>query len=338
MSLEDKVKVLWRICFDDTPDFVNLYFQLRYKDDRNMGIMKDGQLLSALQIIPYEMNSWGTFFHAAYLSGVCTNPFVRKQGLMRQLLGDTHRRLYAEDCSVSTLIPAEPWLFDCYAKSGYAPLFYYDWTTVTPKADDEDDASIYVSSYKDNAVGVYQYFYWSMRERPCCIQHTTDDFTVIMSDLYLSKGELWVARLTKTDEVCGVAFCIPQADNCRINELMADNDSISRALVCHACRQCHVESAEVIHPSDNNAHRLGMLRIVRLDDILARYAEAHPTEERCWLITDPEIPENNGCFQIQKGEYRLLDKPVPDAPTLTIGQLASLLWRDDHPYMSLMLN
>lgn len=336
MDMKEEVKKLWRICFDDTPDFVELYFRMRYREELNMGIVRNGRLLSALQIIPYGMSSWGTVFPAAYLSGVCTHPDARKQGLMRQLLAQTHRRLYAESCPVSTLIPAEPWLFDCYGVSGYAPVFCYDWTTVT--VPEEEDTSFHLLEYKEDNEGVYAYFDQKMHERPCCIQHSEKDFQVILADLYLSDGQLWVARNPESKEVCGLAFCVPQTEDCLINELMYDEESVKRALICRACHHFHVSRAEVLHPSSDDKHRLGMLRIVRVDDILTRYAAAHPSEERCWIITDPEIPENNGCFQIQQGCFQRVDIPTAHAEPITIGQLASLLWKNAHPYMSLMLN
>ena len=200
-DLKSSVRHLWELCFRDTPEFIDLYFRLRYRDALNEAILRDGQVVSALQLIPYELLTWGVRLPLAYLSGVCTHPQARRQGLMRRLLRQTHRRLYAEGCPVSSLIPAEPWLFDCYATSGYAPLFVYDWRRLSIAPGDD---TVTVSEYREDSRDVYAYFSRKMAERPCCVLHSEEDFGVVLADLYLSEGSLWVARRDGT--VTGLAF------------------------------------------------------------------------------------------------------------------------------------
>ena len=44
-------------------------------------------------------------------------------GAMRELLSQAFTRMLHNDMSISTLIPAEPWLFGYYAGMGYVPVF-----------------------------------------------------------------------------------------------------------------------------------------------------------------------------------------------------------------------
>ena len=44
---------------------------------------------------------------------------------MRQLLSQAFARMLPNGIFFSTLIPANPWLFDYYARIGYAPVFQY---------------------------------------------------------------------------------------------------------------------------------------------------------------------------------------------------------------------
>ena len=63
----------------------------------------------------------GEDIHTAYISGACTHPDYRNQGVMHELLSQAFARMLHNNVALSTLIPAEPWLFDYYGRSGYAP-------------------------------------------------------------------------------------------------------------------------------------------------------------------------------------------------------------------------
>ena len=331
-STKAAVRKLWKQCFNDTPEFIDLYFRTRYRDELNETIVCNDRVVSALQIIPYEMTSWGTRFPMAYLSGVCTHPDVRKQGLMRRLLEQTHRRLYADGYRVSTLIPAEPWLFGCYATSGYTPVFTYTWSqhAITPV-----ESRLSVNEYRENHQGVYAYFCRKTAERPCGVLHSEADFRIVTEDLYLSEGYLLVAR--RDEKVVGLAFCVPDADVCRVNECLADSPAIGQALLNKACERCFTEQAEWIHPTrpGEEAHPLGMLRIIRAEEVLSLYAASHPDFTACWHVTDTAIEVNNGTFRLERGTcHRTSD----EGTIMPVETLARHLWKEDNPYMSLMLN
>ena len=99
-----------------------------------------------------------------------------------------------------------------------------------------------------------------------------------------------------------------------------------------------MQEAECLHPvaPGETGRPLGMLRIVRVADVLALHARTHPDVEACWRITDPDIPENNVCIRLSQGTAT---PAAPDEGIPTgIGELAARLWSDERPYMSLMLN
>ena len=184
MMIKEQVKALWKLCFTDSDEFTDLYFDLRYKDDINMAVREEGKIISALQMISYPMTFCGETIATSYVSGACTHPDYRSHGAMRRLLRLTHRRMYDDGILLSTLIPAEKWLFGYYAKSGYTPRFGYVMERVNVeklipsgsyRVEEEDEAS----------AELYQYFDNRMRERACCMLHSYEDFLVIMADLRL---------------------------------------------------------------------------------------------------------------------------------------------------------
>ena len=219
MTTKDEVKALWKLCFTDSDEFTDLYFDLRYKDDINMAVREDGKIISALQMISYPMTFCGETIATSYVSGACTHPDYRSHGAMRRLLRLTHRRMYDDGILLSTLIPAEKWLFGYYAKSGYTPRFGYVMERVNVeklipsgsyRVEEEDEAS----------AELYQYFDNRMRERACCMLHSYEDFLVIMADLRLGGGKVLVAR--RADRIAGMAFVVMDAGSLYIKELLAD--------------------------------------------------------------------------------------------------------------------
>ena len=78
MTTKDEVKTLWKLCFNDSDEFTDLYFKMRYKDEVNRVIREDGKIISALQMIPYPMTFCGEVISTSYISGACTHPDYRK--------------------------------------------------------------------------------------------------------------------------------------------------------------------------------------------------------------------------------------------------------------------
>lgn len=137
--IREKVKNLWKLCFNDSEEFTELYFRLRYNNDINIAIQSGEEVIAALQMLPYPMTFEGEDIHTAYISGACTHPDYRNRGVMYELLSQAFARMLHNNVALSTLIPAEPWLFDYYGRSGYAPVFRYAEETFiasgTPTAD-----------------------------------------------------------------------------------------------------------------------------------------------------------------------------------------------------------
>ena len=131
MTTKEKVKALWQLCFDDNEEFVEMYFRLRYKNEINVAIESGDEIVSALQMIPYPMTFCGDTVQTSYISGACTHPDFRGNGVMRELLSQAFAKMLRNGTYFSTLIPAEPWLFDYYTRMGYASVFQYSVKEIT---------------------------------------------------------------------------------------------------------------------------------------------------------------------------------------------------------------
>ena len=349
MTTKEKVKALWQLCFDDNEEFVEMYFRLRYKNEINIAIESGDEIVSALQMIPYPMTFCGDTVQTSYISGACTHPDFRGNGVMRELLSQAFAKMLRNGMYFSTLIPAEPWLFGYYARVGYATAFRYGKRTFHLPTSETDTSSLTSSAetgwcfqaYTDYDEDVYQYMNRKMQERPCCLQHTKADFHVILADLNLNRGCIF----TLSDEfgIAALAIVYPdkEASKLFINELFADTPEAERLLLTRICQDMQTESLDIIMPpvKDQSAFDLGMIRIIQAKPVLQLYAAAHPEEEMNIDLIDNELSANNGYYYLNKGKCMYSHRRLPGAhERLTIGQLTEKIFASERAYMSLMLN
>lgn len=57
--MREQVKKLWKLCFNDSDEFTEMYFRLRYNNEVNIAIQSGEEVIAALQILPYPMTSEG---------------------------------------------------------------------------------------------------------------------------------------------------------------------------------------------------------------------------------------------------------------------------------------
>ena len=58
---------LWRTSFNDSEEFIKLFFDRVYKKENALFIKKDGKIVSALQMLPYVMTYYGTEISVNYI-------------------------------------------------------------------------------------------------------------------------------------------------------------------------------------------------------------------------------------------------------------------------------
>ena len=351
--MKQKIKNLWKLCFNDSEEFVEMYFRLRYHNDINIAIESGEKVIASLQMLPYPMTFGGEEINTAYISGACTHPGHRNRGVMRELLSRAFMRMLDDGIALSALIPAEPWLFGYYARYGYAPVFSYKTSTFVV-ADTPASNHKYVLQMEDRCKGKeYEYLNRKLRERAYCIQHTEDDFRVILADLQLGKGRVctlyedghvWQKEDTPQGKARIVALAVvyPAGSNkWSVGEIVSDNPETHALLLQSICRELNVPSVEVLAPpaAGEAGRPLGMARIINAKAMLDIYAATHPEAEACIRLTDEQISENSGDYCLSNGICTISAKRLPHSHlALTAGELTTKIFEASSPYMSLMLN
>lgn len=337
-SMKEKIKALWELCFDDSKEFVEMYFRLRYKKETNVAIESGDEVISALQMIPYPMTFCKNMVHTSYISGACTHPDFRGKGVMRELLSQTFTKMFHNGIHFGTLIPAEPWLFDYYARMGFASVFHYSTKEITvPEVIPAN--KIAVTPITECREDIYHYLNKKLAERPCCIQHTFEDFQVIIADLSLSDGILFVAR--KEDKIDGIAILYKEDKQVIINELLAETKDAEDSLLHHIKQYSGDRHIIQLLPPHNEQTRypLGMARIINVKEVLQLYAVAFPEDNMQLELSDKQLSVNNGYYYLHKGKCTYSTERLPGAHLqMNISELTNRILQPFNPYMSLMLN
>lgn len=336
MTYKQQIIDLWQACFGDSDEFVQLYFSTKYTEENSVLYVENERVLSALQMLPYSMSCWGRELHTSYISGASTWPEVRGRGLMRALLTKAFDIMRSRNIHLSTLIPAEPWLFDFYKKAGYGTVFYSAVRTFT----DIFPETVFQHSYSEEEL--YAYFMISMRNRPCCIQHTFADFQVILADLHLAGGGV-VTVSGDNRFIKGLAMIVPNSGKVWIKEWMYDDEK-TRISLLSGIKALYpkYEIAAIVPARKENGSEFGMIRVIDAPMILQYYAAAHPETDWSFSLKDDQIPSNTADYLLRKGycekfSFRTEERNDIFSPVELVEKLYSGK-SDPVPCMSLMLN
>lgn len=332
----EQVKSLWKICFDDRDEFIELYFKLRFTQEVNLSICSGKQIISAMQLLPYPFTYYGIELQASYISGACTHPDFRNQGVMHELLSEAFAKMSLNNIDVSILIPAEDWLFDYYKKVGYATVFNYSIKNI--EATQPVENGIKIEQVTDFREDTYKYFNRKMHERNCCAQHTKKDIEVIIADMNIGDG--FILTASNGSDTMGIAFVYIEDEILYIDELLSDNKNIEQQLI-YAVHQVNKNASLklITPPTPKDSEPLGMVRIINAYHLLQIYAKNHPSLEMNIQLTDSLLSSNNGYYYLHNGKCTTSKDRLNSKHVLyNIHELGNFLFEDINPYMSLMMD
>ena len=257
---------LWQDTFGDSDAFVRLFFTRVYRPQNALTLSRDGRLAAMLHLVPYALRIGHRTLPAAYICGVSTRPEARGRGLMTTLMRRALRTMHRRGFALTTLIPAEPWLFDVYARLGYVhPIPARDERIATA---DLPLASPDVRIAPCTDARFYAAFEHLERRRPCAILHTARDFDTIRLDCESDGGRVLVALadgrpvgfLFEAPEECGVV---------RVKELLAEDADTETALLRAAATRHGATQLRVRRPPQPDCPSQPYGLAARLDDRLS---------------------------------------------------------------------
>lgn len=343
MNAEEKKRQiidLWQTCFHDSDEFIRLYFTEIYHDENAMIIAEGDRVLSALQMIPYEMTCWGVPLPMSYIAGASTYPEARNRRLMSDLLHTSIRTMKSRGIALTTLMPADDWLFGYYARFGYVtacfeqierkrfpahPICPPPKTTVSPNHQ-------------------FAYFRQEMQKRSCCVQHSRTDFDALAQDLRFCHGA--VVTVMRSGQICGLAMAIPEKEFAYVLDGVYDDDEARQQLLRTCAERFAKQEVRCRVPGGKEDTPSGMIRIIDAGRVLSLFAELNSEQNLTLKVNDPLIPENNALFAINGGRCtRGCRNESGIDLELTIDELTRRIFAGGHPsfseqqpFMSLMFD
>lgn len=281
-SRKGQVIDLWRTCFGDPEPFIQLFFEQVYRDEYTLTLERDGRVISALQILPYTLCYYGEMIPVGYICGVSTLPEERGKGYMKQLMAQAESELKSRGLALATLIPAEPWLFDYYARMGYTTAFDYAWKCYERRetADTSTDLFLQAEKLPDADVSaLHTYLDRELRQRPICLLHTAADLQVNLIDFWQSGGGVFTLR-DSTKKILGMAFVLYEADSNEllIKEWLIENEATAKGFMQQLLHYFQAERVLIKSPATIAAerHPFAMAHLVDPDTLCQAWLRHHP--------------------------------------------------------------
>lgn len=258
MNRKEQIIQLWRCCFEDSEDFIRRFFSQVYREENALTLEHDGQIVCAMQLLPYTISYYGQAVPATYIYGVCTHPDYRRRGYMHQLLETAFARLKEQGSGLAFLIPAHDWLFDCYRKSGFTEAFGCTCRTLSlPEVPLSPVAG--VEEVKETDIpACWDYLTRKWKEMPVAVLHSLPDFQFVFRDVEAGGGKSFLYR--KAGKVEGMLMAVPVEEKLFLPELQADTEQVGDVLITAAAST--FQRKEVNYRLPGKTARYGMARVI----------------------------------------------------------------------------
>lgn len=310
MSKRDDIKKIWIECFDDSRQYVDMYFDQIYRDEEAL-LLKDATdaPVSSMMLQRYAMSFHGQEPGVSYIAGAATRRSKRGQGFMTSLMLAALEKSAADGDILCTLIPANEALYFFYGRYGFSTVFYTKEQRFTafhafPVQGDYNPVDDSVSDEVWCAFDRFQH------ERKCYVLHSRRDFFNILSDLKADGGDFVV--MACDDEDCGsrivsMAWAVVRDDFLLVTDVMGETRD-ARAAALRQLRCLHGDKPVLLygHPDDQTGGRLmprGMGRLVNVGKALSIVAASNPDFSCRIKVADSLLPQyNSHTFIISGGE------------------------------------
>lgn len=278
MNRKLQIQELWRTCFDDSEEFIQLFFDRIYKEENAITIEKKGKVISALQMIPYTMHWYNIDIPVSYIYAACTTPAERGKGIMQELLLKSIKQMQQQGIWATILIPANPSLFEYYRKQGYTEAFDYSLQTYVKPVEKPAEKPYTIIRLTENYNEEwYTYFNQKLKERPVCILHNQEDFQTLILDFYNAQGEV-VGILDENNTPAGLAFYTPyQERSIFLKELVYSSENTKKALLWELTHHNNAFYAYYPTPASSpDTHRLGMGMVLNREPMIQHWLQQQP--------------------------------------------------------------
>lgn len=177
-----EVRSMWKICFEDTEEYMDLYFSRQYRNENTLIYWVGNKAVASLQMLPYSIRFYGEVIPFYYLAGLCTLPEYRNKGYMGKLIDESFSIMKTRNIPLSILVPAEDWLFGYYEKYGFETTF--------EESTEDIGFNPFLERHTGNYPVVYKEFDKVYQQRDFCVLKSEYDFETIVKEYILDNRPL----------------------------------------------------------------------------------------------------------------------------------------------------
>ena len=128
-DMEGALRTLWRDAFGDGDEYLDLFFSEYPAERFALAAVCDGQVASALYLLPMTLARGKRKYPAQYVYAVATDKEYRRRALMRSLLDRAAEEASRSGIEALVTVPSNAGLFPYYTACGFETGFYADTLT-----------------------------------------------------------------------------------------------------------------------------------------------------------------------------------------------------------------
>ena len=333
-----QIKELWQYCFDDSPEFVEWFFENRYKSEYALAYYDGDKISSALQLLPYTIMLRGRQMDTSYLVGMSTWPEYRGRGDAAALIRHSLELMRGRQEWVSILLPFR---YDFYRKYGWeicCEHLMYKGNNELFSSPGRISGEIFPVSF-DKIDFLNDCYLEFMRHYHGYVIRKEEDWKRVLGDLYIESGSGYIVY--DAGKAAGYALFTISNRELRVRELIYNSprakDTLLKLIASHYS-QCDVivwtapaDDITYIDMHDSRgliykqAYVMG--RIVDVRHALAGLKAGQDIVLHIKVLDDV-LPWNNGVFCLESidGSIEVSSSDNQPQVIVPITTLAQLLW------------
>lgn len=336
------VEKLWRYCFGNEEPYTTWHFSEYYSTENTIGGFIDGQLVCALQLIPYTIQLRGQDINTAYIVGVSTAPEARRKGATSELLKAAFSNMAAKGQFLSLLMPFRA---EFYHPFGFA--FCYDHIKYNIPLKDLRQLTkkpihcYQVDSLTESTLKKLQYIYAAFtKKRNGYVIRTAVNWNHLLTEHFGEKGFAYLLE-NKENPQAYILYVLKE-DKILVREMIYTSEDAKKELFSFLyAHSSQVPDLEWNAPSDDLSYlelpdtKLGvsiypflMGRIVDVKAALASTKYSNITMSIIIKVHDELVKRNHGCFSLNVVNGKAIVKNCDEIKfdiALDINTLAQLI-------------
>lgn len=355
-EIMDICRELWENNFDDSGEYVDYYFDDRWKE--SVTFLYDDK--SMLHLNPYSMQLFGKKETIYYIVGVCTNKEERHKGYMDFLLRNAFERLYSENAPFVYLMPASEEIYTPYGFRGM-----YGVTSFCVRKKEENTGSLKceirefknlsetqkreLSEYASAKLGSYfecfvqrdtEYFFHKNKEMQACggsVIVLMEGQTVKGYAMYICEEEPEIVEFVADERYVDIFIekIFEYSDKKSVKDRFDGKIIFDESYFIKEQNQ-----GFAFFISGKNIKKLLMARIIDIRSFVEKISFKECVEEYHIDIDDDFISENNGKWDITLKERSVIKRGKCDKniyQKLTIADFGEMIFQKIKFYLNEMV-